>query len=1160
MTHGAAGRIDSGVRLALALHIVLLPLVLGGREPWGLALAASGLLAAWAAWLVAGALRGELRLRSHWLFLIPLALLAMAAAQAVPGAPWVALGPANQARWQEIANATGATPAARLCLAPSRAADAMAVLCLTLAFALLAYQVFGSRRGLLQLGLAVVVAATLNALISYLALFEVVEPPYEALREMPGVMAGTFWNRNHFGQFMALAALQAMGVALAAWFSHLKPSEHGSHLRRYVQVHWQGIAFAATTVALGLGGAELLSLSRGAFLGGSLALLLLLALAWRRSRTRVRPVLMVLGFLLLAFAGGQGALARLADRFDELLGVREFTMDGRVRIWRESLRVLRDHWLAGIGPEAFRSVSQRYEGAWKGEMISFHAHNDWLELLIEYGVPVAALALAAGLLWLGFAMRDCWRQRDPVVAWLGLGAGAALVSVALHSLVDYPLRSPGLLTAASATVVLLALASRFHRERTPSRAWRAPILGRLAWVLCAALLVGLACQSLRQSFGPARDRARLRDLAAARPASLPPSSVVPVNRAAVALGDRILARWPGHVLARKTCGTARHVLALRRWQELIDGRAGVTIDEVDSLLATAVVDLREACLLDPCDGLAQILLAQATEHLGMFRGQIDEPRLRDQYEFAAASSPSIATNVFAAADGLWRSWLRTGQTDMLLRDSALAQFAAAIRLEPRHASGVMERLRDAGAAPADLRALIPPSLVAHEALYSEFERRLLYEDCLAELDAMAALNEARRHQPRPSFFTVDEGDASAPPIADVTDSLARRRLRILGLLGRWSERTALARTGCLRGREEDRRRLAHALRLLDSGSPQIALPLIERVCHEAPDFGESHVQACRALQRLSRDDEALASLLPLVYRLGTSFGEDTYREALAEVRRLAGADHAGQGTSLVAGFLPPALELRATLAAGGTAAEALTARLAELARPGHDGGRGDSWSQAHLASYYLGLAAASRGEAPAAALAFADTLGQCPRHLASSRSLLALPDPAQPALEEAYGQARQLVGQVDALVPLTGPLTSWLELLGFRLRQISSLSPAEVEITVAVLCSDQPSGNGHLALRFGQGPEGAFSVALPLAGAEGDIPAWRVGQVFLRTATVNLQRLSLGTGYLLRPGPYALTVSYQGGELRAGSPVLPAIAGLAFRVDPLTRAPYLDND
>jgi len=94
-----------------------------------------------------------------------------------------------------------------------------------------------------------------------------------------------------------------------------------------------------------------------------------------------------------------------------------------------------------------------------------HAHNDWVELWFEGGLPAVLLALlGVGLLAVLLARRwreavkdatespaaesdlrpsRSWRRRHSLRGLL-VGAGLTPILLALHSLVDYPLRTEAL--------------------------------------------------------------------------------------------------------------------------------------------------------------------------------------------------------------------------------------------------------------------------------------------------------------------------------------------------------------------------------------------------------------------------------------------------------------------------------------------------------------------------------------------------------------------------------------------------------------------------------------------------------------------------------------------------------------------------------------------
>lgn len=88
-----------------------------------------------------------------------------------------------------------------------------------------------------------------------------------------------------------------------------------------------------------------------------------------------------------------------------------------------------------------------------------HAHNDYLELWLEGGLPALALMLAAIVLLIGTMKKKLQppegvHDEDTHHRGLQIGAGFGLALLLVHSLVDYPLRT---LTLASVAALLAAI-------------------------------------------------------------------------------------------------------------------------------------------------------------------------------------------------------------------------------------------------------------------------------------------------------------------------------------------------------------------------------------------------------------------------------------------------------------------------------------------------------------------------------------------------------------------------------------------------------------------------------------------------------------------------------------------------------------------------------
>jgi O-antigen ligase len=98
-----------------------------------------------------------------------------------------------------------------------------------------------------------------------------------------------------------------------------------------------------------------------------------------------------------------------------------------------------------------------------------HAHNDYLELIMELGFPGLILIIAFLAWWLRRTVK-LWRTREPV--HFARAATIASGTLILHSLVDYPLRTGALVAIFGLCLALMLIGSRAWRsaDRAPSPA------------------------------------------------------------------------------------------------------------------------------------------------------------------------------------------------------------------------------------------------------------------------------------------------------------------------------------------------------------------------------------------------------------------------------------------------------------------------------------------------------------------------------------------------------------------------------------------------------------------------------------------------------------------------------------------------------------------
>ncbi|MBX9814458.1 MAG: O-antigen ligase family protein [Sphingomonas sp.] len=252
-----------------------------------------------------------------------------------------------------------------------------------------------------------------------------------------GLGPAFFANANHQSDFLLLA--------LALWFGTAWPDARARLARR-------GGAPAETFAALALVLAPLL-LIVGVVANQSLACLALLGPLLLAGAVIDRPAARLVwpAAAIVTVSVALSALVLLAPLGNDLTGASGEAGISRHDFWRTGLVMLRDHWPVGIGLGGFPARYGWYEDPDRvGGTFVNHAHNDWLELLVDTGVFGLVLLLVA-LAALARLVARAWRGTDPRAR----AAALMIITLSLHSLVDYPLRTAALSALFALACVLI---------------------------------------------------------------------------------------------------------------------------------------------------------------------------------------------------------------------------------------------------------------------------------------------------------------------------------------------------------------------------------------------------------------------------------------------------------------------------------------------------------------------------------------------------------------------------------------------------------------------------------------------------------------------------------------------------------------------------------
>jgi O-antigen ligase len=207
----------------------------------------------------------------------------------------------------------------------------------------------------------------------------------------------------------------------------------------------RGFAFIAAVVMVA---SVFMSASRGGIVAVVVELCLMYFLVYRRSEDDVHRrqggqrwvnvVSVVAAFGLVAFLGGQEMFARIStlkDPYGNTVGAT------RIAIAKDCLVMFARHPFLGWGAGVFQEVYPAFR-SFSTNLVVNAAHNDYLQLLVEFGL--AGCAIAVCFLVVAFhrfrALKENWKDSWPHA--VSFAALFGVIGILVHSFTDFNLQVP----------------------------------------------------------------------------------------------------------------------------------------------------------------------------------------------------------------------------------------------------------------------------------------------------------------------------------------------------------------------------------------------------------------------------------------------------------------------------------------------------------------------------------------------------------------------------------------------------------------------------------------------------------------------------------------------------------------------------------------------
>ena len=259
---------------------------------------------------------------------------------------------------------------------------------------------------------------------------------------------GPYVDRDHYAGLMELVA----------------PVSAGYVLSRPKRDPLKGMLWFAVLVPVV---SLLLTGSRGGFLSVSVEMAILgWIVIWRSPLPGRRVRVAATGLALVAVAAlffwlvPDFVLTKLGT-FNNY--VPEASGGNRLTLWRNSLGIFRDHPWVGAGMGSFVTAYPPHQ-TYALDLVTEHAHNDYVEALTETGLLGGVFILAALGLFVQITFRSLAVRLEHERGWIQLGAAIACCGLLIHSFVDFNLHIPANAAWFAFCAGLASLSGRLHRE------------------------------------------------------------------------------------------------------------------------------------------------------------------------------------------------------------------------------------------------------------------------------------------------------------------------------------------------------------------------------------------------------------------------------------------------------------------------------------------------------------------------------------------------------------------------------------------------------------------------------------------------------------------------------------------------------------------------
>ncbi|XCN72381.1 MAG: O-antigen ligase family protein [Candidatus Electrothrix aestuarii] len=286
------------------------------------------------------------------------------------------------------------------------------------------------------------------------------------IKQFKGMARGTIIYKNQYAALLNMIWPLTFGTALLYFRGQIhkkhsrsvlsqQPRRRKKKKHSHSQTNYRLQAYILLFITSILMLANLFSQSRG----GSLSMLLILFILLIIIPGGYQKKIFLASTLLLItiFYGSIIGFTNILERFMLI----QQSSEVRLNIWFSSLPMLYDYIFLGAGIGSYITLSPIYLKFFPENLAFDHAHNDYLELAIELGLPLAVFFFCVFLVIFSRTIKKIWPYTKtslthlPSSAIIALVSTAALIGFLVHGTVDFGWRLPANLLYATTLISLL---------------------------------------------------------------------------------------------------------------------------------------------------------------------------------------------------------------------------------------------------------------------------------------------------------------------------------------------------------------------------------------------------------------------------------------------------------------------------------------------------------------------------------------------------------------------------------------------------------------------------------------------------------------------------------------------------------------------------------